>query len=194
MIKIDNIISKELQDSIEAVVTSRMFHWYYDTGTIDIGTLDSSTEKLVLLQGSNPFQFIHVVVRDSRKNTEFFQLIESIVEELAKTLKSNIEIKRAKFNLLAENQDQTHHYPHVDLDSVEDTDIKTAIYYVNDTDGDTYIFNETAPLETPVVTIKERITPKKGSAIIFDSKIFHSSSSPTTGKRIVLNIVFKIIP
>jgi hypothetical protein len=193
MIKIDNFISKELQDSIEAVVTSRMFHWYYDTGTIDISSLDATTEKLVLQQGSNPFQFIHVAVRDSRQNTEFFQLIESVVEQLATTLKSNIEIKRAKFNLLTESQDQTHHYPHVDLDSVEDKDIKTAIYYVNDSNGDTYIFNETAPLVNPIVTINERITPKKGSAIIFDSNIFHCSSSPTTGKRIVLNIVFKIV-
>ena len=68
------------------------------------------------------------------------------------------------------------------------------IYYVNNTDGDTFIFNERCPLLTRQVTLDQRITPVKGKAVIFDSSTFHSSSSPINFKsRIVLNLVFKIL-
>ena len=88
--------------------------------------------------------------------------------------------------------DNTHHFPHTDVDELENN-IKTAIYYVNDSDGETYLFNEMAPKKFDSVTIYKTVMPKKGKMLIFDSSRFHSSSSPTKSNiRIVLNIVFKI--
>ena len=57
------------------------------------------------------------------------------------------------------------------------------LYYVNDSDGDTHLFNG--------VDIIKTVTPKKNRVVIFDGSIYHSSGSPTTNKRCVIN--FNII-
>jgi hypothetical protein len=74
-----------------------------------------------------------------------------------------------------------------------DENIKTAIYYVNNTDGDTYIFNEKVPKQKDGVSVYETVTPKKGKMLVFNSNQFHASSSPINNNiRLVLNIVFKV--
>ena len=58
------------------------------------------------------------------------------------------------------------------------------IYFVNDSDGDTFIFDGD-PLS---LTIKQRITPKANSILIFDGDFYHASSNPIkSNRRIVIN-------
>jgi hypothetical protein len=75
-----------------------------------------------------------------------------------------------------------------------------AIYYVNDSDGDTFIFNETNDtydagqddiirIKENKFTVKKRITPKKGKILIFPGKYYHSSSFARESKfRCVINM------
>jgi len=65
---------------------------------------------------------------------------------------------------------------------------------VNDSDGDTIIYNETADdiqnlpgLDTSMLTIKQTVTPRKGRVVLFNGRRYHSSSTPTTDKRCVIN-------
>lgn len=194
MIKINNFIEKDLQDSLESVVESHIFPWYYEEGTVLSYKDGDGALQFVLEQGHNPCQFTHNLVQHSKAVSSFFQLIDPITENIANHVQADIEIKRAKVNLLLKDSLDTHHCPHVDTDIINDPNIKTLVYYINETDGDTYIFNEKSPLVDRSVTLKERISPTKGSAIIFDADIFHSSSSPIIyKKRLVLNVVFKVI-
>ena len=68
------------------------------------------------------------------------------------------------------------------------------LYYVNGSDGNTIIFNETSddfPEEYPTldqVTIKEEVEPKKGRLVIFHGKHFHCMCPPTKDVRTVINI------
>lgn len=95
---------------------------------------------------------------------------------------SNIRILRCKFNFLPRGTDPTYHYPHIDN---SEQGMMTAIYYVNDSDGDTYFFEN-------YLEITNTITPKKGRMVLFDSNKLHSSSSPINSEyRIVMNTVFK---
>ena len=74
------------------------------------------------------------------------------------------------------------------------------IYYVNDSDGDTVIFNkqfENYVFNTPLkeldpnnLPILQTITPKKGRCVIFNGKFFHASTQPTTGVRCIINFNF----
>ena len=58
------------------------------------------------------------------------------------------------------------------------------IYFVNESDGDTFIFDGTPPS----LTIKQRITPEANSVLIFDGDVYHASSNPIkSDKRIVIN-------
>jgi len=69
------------------------------------------------------------------------------------------------------------------------------LYYVNDCDGDTVLFDKTfydIPFEENYPETKyvfnelKRVTPKRGRILLFDGKIFHASSSPTNNHRCVV--------
>ncbi len=79
---------------------------------------------------------------------------------------------------------------------------KVALIYLNDSDGDTYIFKERyEPASNAdtymyfqdqhkgVGSVFSRITPEENKMICFDGMHYHSSSCPTTvAKRITINI------
>ena len=64
-----------------------------------------------------------------------------------------------------------------------------ALYYVNDTDGDTFFVDENDHSK-----IIHRETPKKGKCVVFEGlHAFHASSSPSKTIRSTLNINYEII-
>ena len=68
------------------------------------------------------------------------------------------------------------HKPHVDLNVPH----QVCLYYVNDSDGDTIIYDSTGK------TIR-KISPKKGRMIFFNGNLKHSASTPTQNHRAVIN-------
>lgn len=101
------------------------------------------------------------------------------------------EIHRIKFNLvppMADYPDDMYHTPHVDTDKPH----SVFLYYLNNADGDTFMFNERyAGSHTETFTINQRISPKQGRAIMFDGLTYHASSSPKQSAfRCILNIDF----
>lgn len=129
---------------------------------------------------------------------EFYKNFAPIVacfETHTNTKVSNII--RIKANLLLNQEGPKLQPPHVDGMRMIDNKYvfegkKSLIYYVNDSDGDTVLYNERFNGE-PVgrVTEQLRVTPKKGRAIIFDSNQIHSGSAPTNkAYRVVINCIF----
>ena len=81
--------------------------------------------------------------------------------------------------------------PHCDF--VEcDKYCKSIVCYINESDGDTVLFDEYSNgiTDTSKKTIVKRITPKAGKAVMFDSTRYHSGSFPSKKTRIIINIVF----
>ena len=99
------------------------------------------------------------------------------------------KILRIKFNILPRGIDNSkYHTPHVDQDRPH----KVFLYYVNDSDGDTFFFNERFGQQVDKFTIESRVSPKMGRAVFFDGNIYHASSSPIKSKmRCILNIDFE---
>jgi hypothetical protein len=72
------------------------------------------------------------------------------------------------------------------------------LYYVNDSDGDTIIYDKTIedtdydfdmyPDERHEFKIVKKITPKRGRILLFDGRTYHASSSPTTGIRCIITL------
>ena len=58
------------------------------------------------------------------------------------------------------------------------------LYYVNDTDGVTFFFDEDD-------NIVECVKPERGKMVVFDGKWRHSSSSPSEKVRFTLNINYE---
>ena len=91
-----------------------------------------------------------------------------------------------------------HHNPHVDFYEPH----MVALYYVNDSDGDTVLFKETAEdvsLQQSARHANEgrfrelaRIPPKKGKMVAFDGRHYHASMHPRThASRIVITFNFR---
>ena len=76
--------------------------------------------------------------------------------------------------------------PHIDMPIPH----LVCLYYVNDSDGDTFFFNETfnEEREPEQFTIMERVAPKKGRAVIFDGLRYHGSNCPIESQsRFIIN-------
>lgn len=78
--------------------------------------------------------------------------------------------------------------PHVDID---DEDHLVCLYYVNDADGDTILFDKMDMGEefdeSQELNILARITPKKGRILLFCGRQYHAASLPEKGARIIVN-------
>lgn len=188
IIEIPNFIRPNEQNLLENYVRHPNFKWSYYEGTI-LKTDLLYTNDCIIQQGINPPQFSHLVNIRHNSNVIF---IKPIFDAIANHFNLNLQILKCKYNLLTKRNCSFHHYPHSDLDDYEN-DIFTGIYYVNNSDGDTYLFNEFAPKKDDTATIMQKIKPEKGKLILFDSRRFHASSSPLENEiRLVLNIVFKV--
>jgi hypothetical protein len=142
------------------------------------------------LMVSEDKQYSHAASFNNKKISDIHDLGSNILNTFAK--KHGIKVKetlRIKANILNKTGKKDHiHPPHIDMTIPH----LVLLYYVNDSDGDTIMFNEKHYSEIiPTLTVDKAISPKAGSAIVFDGLTYHASSSPrNTEERIVLNINF----
>jgi len=98
-------------------------------------------------------------------------------------LDSTYDIIRVYMNLMTIGTRYGVLDPHPDIEN--EPDAVTFLYYVNDSDGDTFIFNE---LEDKIMF---RYTPTKGTGIIYPSGAIHAASVPMKHEvRSALNIIY----
>jgi len=195
---IENLIPKKLQDEIEKWISSEEVDWrFLETPAPNIFPNDLSI--------FNTWQLTHpFFARDdpffNRPSAGFNAIVIPILYNLKLVTGLNFiqKMGRIKTNALFKNVNcgpNNYNIPHVDNPN---PNYKSLLYYVNDSDGDTFIFNEvTTELPEdknyipPKLTLNRRVTPKKGTAIMFNSNRYHASSSPTkSDRRYVINFVF----
>jgi len=185
---IENFASGFLQKDIQKEILSSP-HWLWQYRTETSGQYDAPDFAWIEDENTKDTpQLIHVVDDGSKD----MQIISPLIYKIAETVGYELQFQRIKANLLwpdAERKNlNSYHRPHADHGRI---DAKSLIYYVNDSDGDTVIFKNRWTGEDPgTLEIAQRITPKAGSAVLFDSTLYHASSSPTTGVRSVLNFIF----
>jgi hypothetical protein len=115
-------------------------------------------------------------------------IINSAIEKLDLKI-SDIYFNRAFLQLpLATKYWKEHNGLHVDLPIPH----LACVYYVNDSDGDTIIYEQNihdTPLGSTGVELVEhrRVTPKKGRFVLFDGARYHCSSQPTENYRCIIN-------
>jgi len=176
MIKIiDDFITKYEQDQVEEILLSDTFPWYAQMNSVD---LDEKDFKEIHHYYDGP-QLTHTFFNNGDINSSAYDSVKKMfhLDDLGTIIRCKANLK---YNVVGSSID-TYNKPH--YDSVEDH--KVAIYYVNESDGDTWIFDENEK-------VKERISPKKGRMIFFDGKHLHAASHPIkTKQRCVINIDYK---
>jgi hypothetical protein len=181
----NNFLPESYASDIENLLLSPNFPWYIELATVG----DYNEQKGFRVDTSKSKEssfFAHGFLKEGQINSAWFEYFNHIVLNIQNHIdgyKDTI-LHRFKANLYTLDSGYSidnYHTPH--LDGPEG--YLTAIYYVNDSDGDTMFFDDH-------MNIIHRQEPKKNTLIVFPSNIFHASSPPRETKfRSNINIVFK---
>lgn len=189
----ENFLPKVYVDTLESVICGPDFTWNYSSGTDSIYKSSITTiYETVNTKTKDTFQFCHSFFRNDTSVSKYFEMIYPILFHISEIENKDYTQKmhRIKANLITNRNDteDCHHFAHIDL---YERKAKSFLYYVNDSDGDTYFFNESWEMPQPTeLTVQKRITPKRGTGVFFDSSQYHASSSPIKNKvRCVINFI-----
>lgn len=174
---IDDAISKEHQDAIERSIGGLKFPWNYAIGATHINTDDDIHGFVKILY----FKF-----NSDTPEQKYIDLLSPLLRSAISKYDPNAELKdvfRIRAGLFTKNQnDGRDHLPHIDLS----INHHTMIYYVNDSDGPTSLFDQDKNLT-------HTCDPKKGRCFIFPGETLHSSAEPRNHpNRIALTFNFLI--
>jgi len=190
---IENILTDNVKDTLKEILLRDNFEWFYNSSTTII--IPGNKSAIEDSNTKDSIQFTHKLFTDGVFESEYVEYVMKIMKALKE--KEGIvctTLHRAKCNLVPQDISygiDEHHPPHIDSKDVNDNTY-TLVYYVNDSDGDTFVFNEKYGDEFTDLTIAHRQTPTEGSALLFKSTNYHASSSPiNTKSRVVINIVFE---
>ena len=194
---IDNFIPKEYIDNLYNTITYSNFEWFLHQSTIHRRNSITDYKAGVVYDGKTQDspQFVHPFF-DEGEFHPFFDLVEPFKLYMEDHNIFPKRLIRIKANMMMREPDfPLNHYntPHTDIKDIDSDKIYSLLYYLNDSDGDTFIFNEVGITIPDKLTIAHRVTPKQGRAVIFKSNQFHASSPPIDSlKRMVINFVFEI--
>lgn len=201
---IDNVVPLSFQNAIiERIQGDQHFPWFllHRIGHPDYCDLKSNI-KYVDSNITDDVGFFHMAF-DGNVTSPYYDFFRNILEFFAE--KADISIKkilriRLRYTHKGVNHDETKYAPpHVDLTTKES--YHTLVYYVDNSDGDTIIFDKIFNPDTenydPIFSnpLPEliRVTPKKGVGLFFNGHRYHAGNYPiNSSARIVINFDFII--
>jgi hypothetical protein len=175
----DDILGKETEDAVEGVLTDNRFDWYLMPFTVAPEKILPKTSVPIFDNHPNFYHSFYTTENGGTRSKLYYMIIDKILEPFCK--KTGIKVKkilRIRANLLTNLRDvpiQHHTMPHLDrYDTTNDTNFMVLIYYVNDSDGPTFVFPEATE-------------PKKGRFLLFKNTNHAGSYPIKNSMRIVIN-------
>ena len=176
------------------MVLNQNLEWFYEQNTIT----PAAGKTFV----GDSFQFVSPVLHKEYYKSPRADFIAPLIFAIQDSFNFKIkEMDRVKFNMTVNNNKINIHPPHID--SLEEKYV-SVVYYVHDCDGETTIYDkvlnnshkqqfENGEFSHQCLNIIKSITPKRGTAVMFDSNRLHSASNPIIAdRRVILNCVFKV--
>jgi hypothetical protein len=185
-------IDKDYADVLSELMLGSDIAWYWNDGTTyktDDGVVFDSKTK-------DSSQLTHTIYHNNATHTEYYHYFTEMVRHLEPHIGKIKRVIRIKANLMVKDSsypDGFYNGAHIDYSG---DNLLSFVYYVNDSDGDTVIFDEHLdgnPHNLTELTEVDRQTPKAGTGIVFNSQRVHTSSTPRfTDRRVVINYVFEM--
>jgi hypothetical protein len=175
---LDNLLSNEEIKKIEENFIDNKFPWFV-SGIEDYTSPDENNK----FRDENTFeygQFCHHFVLNEKINSDWIEVIHPTIDKLQKHFNCYLKFKRIKANLQTKIETNLlYNTPHTD----DEISHYVVIYYVNDSDGKTFIFkNKRKPWK-----IEKIVESKAGRFVIFDGKKVHAGAHPKSNRRMVIN-------
>ena len=188
-LEIENLLPSSYADHLQQLILNQRLWQYNDSASGVDDSYDENDKNIV------DYPQMVLPIYDPYNNileNEVFAEVKPVfwfLEE--KTKFRTYFVDRIKSNLLWKIPSNGTEYapPHVDN---SDPKMYSMVYYLNDSDGDTVLFDKKVEQGFYDLNILHRSKPKKNKAIIFNSNRFHASSNPRETKiRNIINFVFK---
>ena len=191
----DDIIEKPYQELIKETLVGgdkpptvdepqEPFPWYYISDITD-------ADHEATFQGRFGFTHQYVTPEDGIVS-QFHSLFFGLIQNSCKKLKiKEIDVLNGRSflqtptNIPKDDVDS----PHVDLIVPH----FVMLYYVNDSDGDTLIYNEKTkfaacyPDDEMEFTLKKQVSPKQGRVVLFDGIHWHTAQQSNHNLRCIVN-------
>lgn len=175
VVYLEQFVPSQLQTVfLDTIEDSNNFSWYYSESIVD-NAYDTGG-------------FSHIILRDDKENSYCASIFMSLMALLGE--RTGIEadhIIRFRIRMtLPDGSGPRSNIPHVDH-MIPHT---VLLVYLNDSDGDTVIYDKTFDEGPENLIETARFNPNCGDAILFDGRYYHSGAVPSKRKRIVANIDF----
>ena len=179
---IDNLIPEVYQDELKQTLSH--IPLYY---TSSIG-YDENTPPADGIKFLDNIGFSHSLVMQGKENSMDWEFVKQILRVRLRLTFQHPDREKFLFNK-----------PHTDLPD-HNGPYKTLVYYINDSDGDTFIFDKFFNKEDPKNVLKDidkkiilQHTPRQGSAVYFEGHQYHAGNTPIKYKhRYLINFDFTI--
>lgn len=182
---VDGFLTKEQFSNIANHFLGNSFAWFYNES--------SYSEKRQPTIGNyvDYPQLVHCILLDGKVLSPIeFDILHPLLQKL-----NPKEIFRIKCNMSFRSDDSgisSYGYPHVDFIDGKELNLTTAVFYLNEADGDTILFNERVGTPLESYTISQKIEPKPNRLLLFPSYVTHAGNSPKKyDRRVVININYR---
>ena len=175
----DDCISKEVSNEIQKVLSKQEFKWCYYGFTVTPRIPDPQMSHI--LYSYDPLTPLKVNYLKSK----YVYVLSYLFDEIEKNTDLKLSertLYRGKSTIIFPPSKNQKRESEIHVDCI-DIEMDNLLYYVNDSDGDTILY------EDDKKTVLTRVSPKKNRLLLFSGDIPHCSSSPTKNlKRVVINI------
>jgi len=178
---VDNFLTKSYHQELLNLMNGPNFDWYFNN---NVSYRQNQNTRL------NEYGFTHVFWdADGKRNIDTATLWQPALYQIMDVIQcTNILRSRADMTMFTPHE--FIHDPHVDFIFPH----TSVIYYVNDSDGDTFFYNKKHSSNDPIpndLQIEEVVSPKANRLVAFEGDIVHTGCSPTKHKnRIIINSNF----
>ena len=186
IVVIDDVVSKVYQGAIESKIQERNFPWYFVPNV----TRKTAGEDQI---SADTVGFAHNFIDIDKGSMSFVtdMLMPLLYESCGKVDVVPREVYWGRIFMTIATGNPTLNLFHTDMD----TEHLVCLYYINDATGPTVILSKTNE-DTgrdevnnidPSPFILKEVQPKKGRVVLFNGKHYHASTTPTTGRRCIIN-------
>ena len=175
---VKNVVGKSQFDVMQETILSNRFAWYF---------LPDTTYGSVISTDSSRHGFRHQLIFNNENKSGMSDLFVPLAWIASDCLgKKCLSVYSMHANFMQNYNKELQPLPRVDRDNLSEEELSnswTAIFYINNSSGDTLFFNDTA------TEIIYRHKPIENTMVIFPTSTFHSASLPSSNPfRCVVNI------
>ena len=182
IIRDESLVEMPAVNFISTHLRSGQVPWFYIGYTVaDIDIFHHHSLAHMFVVKDNWF-YVHNLMGPNKPESHVDNQILNAINSLGVVPEFKThKLTRAQVNCVHQTQSIQITPPHRDFDNPG----CVYIYYVNDSDGDTIVYDEEGNVEAMV-------TPKAGHMVRMDSRQYHSSTTPVrTERRFVINLNFE---